>query len=47
VLSGADEGVVSGLNSQVEMIFKEKITEGAPACIAAIELKNENNNEKT
>jgi hypothetical protein len=44
VLSGADEGVVSGLNSQVEMIFKEKITEGASACIAAIELKNEDNN---
>ncbi len=46
VLSGADEGVVSGLNSQVKMIFKERITEGAPACIAAIELKNGNNRKK-
>lgn len=39
VLSGTDEGVVSGLNSQVKMVFKEKITEGAPACFAAIEMK--------
>ncbi len=39
VLSGTDEGVVNGLNSQVQMVFLEKITEGAPACIAAIEMK--------
>jgi len=32
VLSGTDEGVVNGLNSQVQMVFMEKITEGAPAC---------------
>lgn len=38
VLSGTDEGVVSGLNSQVKMVFKEKITEGASACFAAIEM---------
>jgi len=40
VLSGTDEGVVKGLNSKVEMVFVEKITEGAPACIAAIEMKD-------
>ncbi len=39
VLSGTDEGVVSGLNSQVKMVFKEKITEGASACFATIEMK--------
>ena len=40
VLSGTDEGVINGLNSQVKMVFKDKITEGAPSCIAAIEMKN-------
>lgn len=44
VLSGADEGVVSGLNSKVGMFFKKRITEGEPACIAAIEIENGNEN---
>ncbi|MEN4018653.1 MAG: L-2-amino-thiazoline-4-carboxylic acid hydrolase [Methanobacterium sp.] len=36
VLSAADEGVVSGLNENVDMQFKERITEGASECIARI-----------
>jgi len=36
VLSAADEGVVSGLNENVDMQFKERITEGASECIACI-----------
>ncbi len=34
VLSAADEGVVRGLNENMEMKFKERITEGASECIA-------------
>jgi hypothetical protein len=36
VLSAADEGVVHGLNESINMVFKERITEGAPECIAHI-----------
>lgn len=40
VLSAADEGVVRGLNENFTMAFRERITEGAPECIAIIELKD-------
>lgn len=36
ILSAADEGVVCGLNENIGMQFKERITEGAPECIACI-----------
>jgi hypothetical protein len=36
VLSAADEGVVRGLNENMDMHFKERITEGASECIACI-----------
>ncbi|MEL7671043.1 L-2-amino-thiazoline-4-carboxylic acid hydrolase [Methanobacterium sp.] len=36
ILSAADEGVVCGLNKNMGMRFKERITEGAPECIACI-----------
>jgi len=36
VLSAADEGVVYGLNENMNMKFKERITEGASECIACI-----------
>ncbi len=36
ILSAADEGVVYGLNENVNMQFKERITEGASECIACI-----------
>lgn len=36
VLSAADEGVVRGLNQNIEMKFKERITDGASECIACI-----------
>lgn len=36
VLSAADEGVVSGLNENMNLQFKERITEGASECIACI-----------
>ena len=36
VLSAADEGVVCGLNENINMQFKDRITEGAPECIACI-----------
>jgi len=36
VLSAADEGVVCGLNENMKMQFKERITEGASECIACI-----------
>jgi hypothetical protein len=36
VLSAADEGVVYGLNENMNMKFKERITEGAPECIACM-----------
>lgn len=40
VLSAADEGVVRGLNERVDLIFKERITENAPECIAQIQLED-------
>lgn len=36
ILSAADEGVVCGLNKNMGMRFKERITEGALECIACI-----------
>ncbi|WP_414470269.1 L-2-amino-thiazoline-4-carboxylic acid hydrolase [Methanobacterium sp. ACI-7] len=36
VLSAADEGVVRGLNQNMKMEFKERITGGASECIACI-----------
>ena len=39
VLSAADEGVVRGLNPQVGMTFKKRITEGESECIAYLELE--------
>ncbi len=36
ILSAADEGVVRGLNENMSMEFKERITEGASECIAYI-----------
>ena len=36
ILSAADEGVVRGLNENMGMHFKERITEGAHECIACI-----------
>jgi hypothetical protein len=36
VLSAADEGVVHGLNDNLEMKFKERITDGSSECIACI-----------
>ncbi len=36
ILSAADEGVVQGLNKNMKMEFKERITEGASECKACI-----------
>lgn len=36
VLSAADEGVVRGLNKNMDMKFKERITDGASECLACI-----------
>ena len=36
VLSATDEGVVSGLNENINMQFKERITEGGYRCMACI-----------
>lgn len=36
ILSAADEGVVRGLNENVNMQFKERITDGASECLACI-----------
>lgn len=36
VLSAADEGVVRGLNEDIGMKFKERITDGSSECIACI-----------
>jgi hypothetical protein len=38
VLSATDEGVVQGLNPRIAMMFKERITAGAPKCIACLKL---------
>jgi len=39
VLSAADEGVVHGLNENMNMQFKQRITSGSPECIAHIKVK--------
>ncbi len=36
VLSAVDEGVVNGLNQNMEMEFKDRITDGSSECIACI-----------
>jgi predicted ArsR family transcriptional regulator len=36
ILSAADEGVVKGLNENMNMQFKERITDGASECLACI-----------
>ncbi|MGB9978905.1 L-2-amino-thiazoline-4-carboxylic acid hydrolase [Methanobacterium sp.] len=36
ILSAADEGVVRGLNENMSMQFKERITDGASECMACI-----------
>ena len=36
ILSAADEGVVHGLNENMNMQFKKRITEGASECTACI-----------
>ena len=40
ILSGADEGVLKGLNPTFEMKFIKRITEGASCCKARLKLKN-------
>lgn len=39
VLSAVDEGAVSGLNPEAEMLFREHLTDGSPQCIAGISIK--------
>lgn len=36
IISAADEGVVRGINENMNMQFKERITEGASECVACI-----------
>jgi hypothetical protein len=42
VLSAADEGVVQGLNHCIKMRFTKSITEGAPCCLASLQLEEDN-----
>ncbi len=42
VLSAADEGVVQGLNPDINMHFTKRITEGAPCCLANLQLGEDN-----
>jgi hypothetical protein len=37
-LSATDEGVVHGLNPRVTMVFEERLTTGAPACVARLHI---------
>ncbi len=37
-LSATDEGVVRGLNPRVTMAFEERLTAGAPACVARLHI---------
>jgi hypothetical protein len=37
-LSATDEGVVHGLNPQVTMVFEERLTAGAPRCVARLHI---------
>lgn len=39
MMSAADEGVVHGLNENISMLFKKRITEGAKECTACIKSK--------
>ena len=41
ILSAADEGVVKGLNPKISMAFEERITAGAPKCIARLDIGTE------
>ena len=36
IISAADEGVIRGINENMNMQFKERITEGASGCVACI-----------
>lgn len=46
VLSAADEGVIQGLNPRVSMAFQERITAGAPKCMARLKLDKLNQGGK-
>jgi hypothetical protein len=37
-LSATDEGVVNGLNPRVTMVFEERLTAGAPECVARLHI---------
>ena len=39
LMSAADEGMIRGLNPDVEMTFRERITGGCPACLADLTLR--------
>ena len=41
VLSGADEGVVQGLNPHIKMNFTERMTDGASCCMASIQFEDD------
>lgn len=41
ILSATDEGVVQGLNPDMEMRFQECMTAGAPQCLARLEYRTE------
>ncbi len=45
VLSATDEGVVQGLNPDVEMHFEEYLTAGATCCLARLEAREPNRME--
>lgn len=40
IMSATDKGVLNGLNSNMDMEFMDRITEGAKVCTACINLKN-------
>jgi hypothetical protein len=42
IMSATDEGVLKGLNSNMDMKFKTRITEGAKECTACIDIKKNN-----
>lgn len=41
LMSAADEGVVHGLNKNIDMLFKKRITDGAEECKACLKFKFE------
>lgn len=40
IMSAVDEGVLKGLNNQLSMNFKAKITEGVDECVVCIKIKS-------